>query len=250
MITFTRGGHLALALTLAFGAAQAQDPPVGVATDSRLGTLLVDAAGMTLYVFSNDAPGVSRCEDACAAAWPPLLVDAAPDAATLGIPGAFGVTHRTDGGTQLTYNDWPLYRWASDAVPGDTTGHRVGDIWWVANVNPAVRVSEHPQHGPLLVGPDGMTLYLFTNDRPGVSTCYEQCAASWPPLVVGFDPSGILPLAADGVVGELGWTDRDDGRRQLTYDGMPLYGWVGDRAAGDTSGHGVNDVWFVVPPTP
>jgi predicted lipoprotein with Yx(FWY)xxD motif len=250
MFTSTRIRYLAVTVALTLGAAQSQAAPVGVALDPVLGSILVDADGMTVYVFSNDEPGVSRCEGGCAEAWPPLLVDTAADASALGIPGQFGTTIRGDGSTQLTYNGWPLYGWASDAAPGDTSGHLVGGIWWVANLNPVVRISEHPEHGPILVGPDGMTLYLFTNDEPGVSNCYDQCAANWPPLRGGFDEAGLLPQGGNDVGGEIGWIERDDGGRQLTYDGRPLYGWMADRAPGDATGHGVNGVWFVVPPTP
>ena len=52
----------------------------------------------------------------------------------------------------------------------------------------------------------------------------------------------------DGIVGELGVTKRDDGTFQVAYDGMPLYFWVNDEAPGDTTGHEVNDVWFIVAP--
>src|SRR5690606_767506 len=100
---------------------------------------------------------------------------------------------------------------------------------------------------PYLIGPNGMTLYLFTNDEPGVSNCSGGCAENWPPLVV---PEGLEPTAVEGAPGELGVIEREDGLgRQVTYDGMPLYYWASDVLPGDTTGEGVNDVWFVVPPS-
>jgi predicted lipoprotein with Yx(FWY)xxD motif len=99
--------------------------------ESDLGTILVDGEGRTLYLFTNDSPGVSNCEGGCLAAWPPLLGE--PEAGT-GADGALlGTLVRDDGTTQVTYNDWPLYYWAQDAAPGETTGQGVNDVWWVVS---------------------------------------------------------------------------------------------------------------------
>jgi predicted lipoprotein with Yx(FWY)xxD motif len=241
-----------LATLLLVGAAwaQAADPVVQVRYDAQLGHVLTDAEGMTLYVFSNDEPGTSNCTGGCAEAWPPLTVegDSVP-VAPLAIPGEFGTTERDDGSLQVTYNGWPLYGWQNDGAPGDTTGQAVNDVWWVANLNPVVRVAEHPEHGPILVGPTGMTLYLLTNDEMGTSNCTGGCATNWPPLVGGFDvEAGMLPLTGDGASGELGLIERMDGGMQVTYDGTPLYYWIRDAAPGDATGQNVGDVWFVVEP--
>lgn len=99
--------------------------------------------------------------------------------------------------------------------------------------------------GEVLVDADGMTLYLFTPDSDGVSTCYDDCAAAWPPLTVEDEPA-----AGDGVdAGLLGTTEREDGSLQVTYNDWPLYLWQGDQEPGDVTGQNVNDVWFVVSPT-
>jgi predicted lipoprotein with Yx(FWY)xxD motif len=98
--------------------------------------------------------------------------------------------------------------------------------------------------GDILVDGDGMTLYLFTNDRDGQSVCEDDCAAAWPPLVVDGEP-----VAGEGVDASLlGTTERDDGDTQVTYAGWPLYTWAQDQEPGDVTGQGVNDVWFVVAP--
>ncbi len=95
--------------------------------------------------------------------------------------------------------------------------------------------------GSILVDADGMTLYLFETDTDGSSTCYDDCAATWPALIDG------APSAGDGVDGSLlGTTERDGGDVQVTYDGHPLYHFASDQAPGDTEGQGVGDVWFVV----
>lgn len=99
--------------------------------------------------------------------------------------------------------------------------------------------------GTALVGPDEMTLYIFTQDTDGTSTCAGECAANWPPLIV---PEGGSVEAGEGVTGELGTTERDDGGAQVTYEGMPLYYFAADEAPGDATGEGVGDVWFIATP--
>jgi predicted lipoprotein with Yx(FWY)xxD motif len=59
---------------------------------------------------------------------------------------------------------------------------------------------------------------------------------------------GEIPVPGAGVTGEFNVTTRDDGAFQVTYNGQPLYFWGKDENPGDTTGHGVNDVWFVVEP--
>ena len=99
-----------------------------------LGDALVDAEGLTLYGFTNDADGVPTCEGDCAGAWPPLLVDGEELPAGLD-PAVFSVVPRSDGSQQLKAGAWPLYRFAGDAGPGDTNGQGSGGVWFV--VDPA-----------------------------------------------------------------------------------------------------------------
>jgi predicted lipoprotein with Yx(FWY)xxD motif len=104
-----------------------------LAEDEDWGTYLTDSAGMALYTFANDEPGVSNCYDRCATAWPPLLVEEGePLSAEAGIPGELGTTNREDGTVQVTYDGWPLYYWVNDEAPGDTTGHNVRNVWALA----------------------------------------------------------------------------------------------------------------------
>ncbi|HEY8168311.1 MAG TPA: hypothetical protein VIF84_06315 [Candidatus Limnocylindrales bacterium] len=100
--------------------------------------------------------------------------------------------------------------------------------------------------GPILVGEGGKTLYLFTKDTGGTSVCSGDCAASWPPFVIA---AGASVVGGEGVPGVLATITREDGALQVTYDGKPLYYFAADAKAGDVTGQGVNDVWFVVPPT-
>ncbi len=90
--------------------------------------------------------------------------------------------------------------------------------------------------GPVLTGPNGLTLYTHKGDTATSSTCTTGCAAAWPPLTVA---AGGKATAAPGVHGTLGTLKRADGTVQVTYNGLPLYGWQSDSKPGDTTGEGV-----------
>jgi predicted lipoprotein with Yx(FWY)xxD motif len=103
---------------------------VSVKQDPTLGAILVDPKGMTIYWFMKDTAGTSTCYGGCAAAWPPLLATGALSLPA-GTPGVLGTSPRTDGTSQVTYNGQPVYYYAKDTKPGDTTGQNVGKVWFV-----------------------------------------------------------------------------------------------------------------------
>jgi predicted lipoprotein with Yx(FWY)xxD motif len=107
-------------------------------------------------------------------------------------------------------------------------------------------VTKDANLGDILVDGKGMTLYLFTKDQANVTNCYDQCAVSWPPLLVA---AGKEAAAGQGVTGKLSVIDRKDGTRQVVYNGWPLYYFIKDTKAGDTTGQNVGKVWFIVHPT-
>ena len=218
---------------------------VALTEDADLGPFLTDSGGLTLYLFTRDEPGVSNCYDQCAEAWPPLLTESgmAP-VAEEGVSGELSVIERNDGSQQVAYNGMPLYYYRDDAKPGDTVGQGRGEVWFVVNPAPMVAVTENADLGPFLTDSEGLTLYLFTKDEPGVSNCYDQCAEAWPPLLFG--AAGLTPAA--GLSGTLGVTTRTDETQQVTYNGMPLYYYRDDAKPGDTVGQGRGEVWFVVNP--
>ena len=92
-----------------------------------------------------------------------------------------------------------------------------------------------PGFGTILTGPNGMTLYTHAGDSATSSTCTGSCATAWPPL-----PTTGRPSAGAGVTGQLGTLTRADGTTQVTYDGLPLYYWEGDRKPGDETGNGID----------
>lgn len=100
-------------------------------------TILVDTRGMTLYRWTTDSGaniGKINCVGGCAAVWPPFVLPAgtANPVPGAGVTGALTTLVNPEGkGTQVLYKGWPLYFYAKDQAPGDTTGQGVGGKWFV-----------------------------------------------------------------------------------------------------------------------
>ncbi len=102
--------------------------------------------------------------------------------------------------------------------------------------------------GQILVDGKGMTVYLFVVDTSTTSNCYTSCATIWPPVLT----TGAAQAGAGANASLLGTTTRTDGKIEVTYAGHPLYYFVQDKAAGDTTGQGINGfggLWWVVSPS-
>lgn len=97
--------------------------------------------------------------------------------------------------------------------------------------------------GNYLTDEKGMTLYLFKNDVAGKSTCAGPCVEKWP--LFAAEPV-TLPEGANPA--DFGTIIREDGNKQTTYKGLPLYYYFRDEKPGDTLGQGLNNVWYVVAP--
>jgi predicted lipoprotein with Yx(FWY)xxD motif len=107
---------------------------VNAANNPILGNILVDSAGMTLYLYTKDTSGMSNCSGQCAVNWPPLLVPAgAKVQAGSGVTAALGTIQRPDGTTQVAVGGMPLYYFIKDKASGDVTGQGVGGIWFVVS---------------------------------------------------------------------------------------------------------------------
>jgi predicted lipoprotein with Yx(FWY)xxD motif len=121
-----------------------------LAANSRLGRILVDSTGRTLYLFKADVGAKSACSGACATAWPPLLTGGKPAVRSGAMAALVGTTKRSDGAQQVTYNGHPLYLFIKDQKPGDVIGQGVtafGAAWFA--VSPAgTQISSKPSgHG-------------------------------------------------------------------------------------------------------
>ncbi|HEX5015874.1 MAG TPA: hypothetical protein VFV72_17140 [Candidatus Limnocylindrales bacterium] len=99
--------------------------------------------------------------------------------------------------------------------------------------------------GQTLTGENGLTLYIFKADTKdsGKSVCNGECATNWPPYTLEADEQ---LKTEDGATGAITMITRDDGTMQVAYNGMPLYYFKGDAAAGDDNGQGLADGKWVI----
>ena len=117
-------------------------------------------------------------------------------------------------------------------------------------VQPTSLDSISSRYGQVLADGQSRVLYLFTADKAGDSTCYDACATAWPPYLT---VSGAAFDAMHGASASLtGSTTRKDGTAQVTYNGHPLYYFVGDKKPGEITCQAVTEyggAWYVVDPS-
>jgi predicted lipoprotein with Yx(FWY)xxD motif len=132
------GASLALLALTACGSDSSGDVPaegsdIG-ASDTSLGTIVVDGKGMAAYVYDQDTPGSgkSACSGACAEEWP--AITASSDKPKVdGVTGEVGTIAGADGAKQVTLEGMPLYTYEGDSDVGDVKGQGMDDVWWVVS---------------------------------------------------------------------------------------------------------------------
>ncbi|WP_307624302.1 SCO0930 family lipoprotein [Streptomyces sp. V3I7] len=229
---------------------------LSAATNPKLGRVLTDDSGLTLYRFDKDTaePPKSACDGGCAQTWPPVPANDATAGA--GIDKALlGEVTRSDGSKQLTVDGWPAYRYAKDLNAGDANGQGVGGKWFAfapdgkkidKGALPGLSTRKDPRLGEIVVDKNGMTVYRFMKDKAwpkSVSNCTGACLEKWP---------AVAPVKSDDTKGVekkglMGFT-RPDGTKQMTVDCWPIYTFSGDQAPGDANGQGVGGTWYAVAP--
>jgi predicted lipoprotein with Yx(FWY)xxD motif len=108
---------------------------IDTADNGDLGTILVDDQGYTLYAFKQDTGTTSTCTGGCASTWPAVTTDGDPIAGDGTDASLLATSAFPDGGTQVTYDGHPLYRYTGDSAPGDTNGQGVGDVWFAVTAD-------------------------------------------------------------------------------------------------------------------
>ncbi|MDA0988012.1 MAG: DNRLRE domain-containing protein [Chloroflexi bacterium] len=106
---------------------------INASDDPELGTILTDASGRSLYLFTKDESQKTTCSGGCADKWPPLLTVDDPSAGEGVDVNLLDTISRGDSAKQVTYNGWPLYYFADDERPGDTNGQDVGGVWFAVS---------------------------------------------------------------------------------------------------------------------
>jgi predicted lipoprotein with Yx(FWY)xxD motif len=111
---------------------------VSLGNAQKLGMILVDSNGMTLYDFHKDKGTTSSCYGPCAEGWPPMLTEGEPTVGNGAMASKLGTTERKDGTTQVTYAGHPLYTFVEDKKPGEANGNDVsafGGQWYALKGN-------------------------------------------------------------------------------------------------------------------
>ena len=153
-------------------------------------------------------------------------------AAAVLVGGGFGVDAATANGGGPSGSAY-----GASSMPGPATPSAVGLT--TAALKP----------GTALVDSTGRTLYLFEADSPRMSNCSGACAQVWPPLLAHGGQAMGSATIQQGLIDSVA---RPDGTRQVTYDGHPLYYYVGDKEPGHAAGQGLNQfgaAWYVVAPS-
>lgn len=133
-------------------------------------------------------------------------------------------------------------------LPGCGAGRSATQTVGPVTQNASVRlnVSTVGSLGQVVTDGSGRTLYRFDSDtaKPPVSNCNGACAAKWPPVIATTDAVSLLGVDQSLV----GLVTRQDGTKQVTLAGWPLYQFAQDAAAGDAKGQGVGGTWFAATP--
>jgi len=130
---------------------------------TKLGKVLVNAKGRTLYLFAKDRNGKSSCTGACAKNWLPLIVRTKPTAGAGIKRSLLGTTMRSDGRKQVTYNRHPLYTLVFDKQAGQTKGEGVNEFgarWWAVSAKGSA--VKNPSGGTTTTGTTTTTPYPTT----------------------------------------------------------------------------------------
>lgn len=245
---------------------------LAVNNDKKLGKVLTDSAGFTLYRFDKDTaePPKTNCDGDCAVAWPPVPADGAQAAAGID-KSLLGEVTRSDGTKQLTVDGWAVYRYAKDTKAGDAKGQGVGGTWYAlapdgkkagvksggngggnngggnggGAVQAGLSTRNDSELGEVVVDKNGMTVYGFVKDVrwPMKAACTGACLEKWP-IVDPVEKNDTKGIKLKGYV----TFDRPDGAVQQSIDCRLLYTFAGDKKPGDTNGQGVGGTWYAVSP--
>ncbi|MGO9876380.1 MAG: fibronectin type III domain-containing protein [Acidimicrobiia bacterium] len=129
---------------------------------------------------------------------------------------------------------------ASIDASTNASGSNIGVL---LSATPVVQVATNATYGKILITNAGRALYTLDTDHNGLSTCTPSCLSVWPALTV---PAGTTPTGGAGVTGTVGAALQSNGTDQVTYNGAPVYTFIGDTAAREVTGQGVNGFFVVV----
>jgi predicted lipoprotein with Yx(FWY)xxD motif len=228
--------------------------------DDQGGQYLADSRGRALYLFANDTPGRldSACTGDCLQKWPAFDVNDVSVEDGL-LETDFERFQREDGRWQTAFKGRPLYYFAMDGASGEMSGDGLGNRWFVARdylaflaASAAVTPEGASEPTPFLTNRAGRTAYIFLKDQAGFdgddpdSACDATCISAWP-VWAAPNPLGEVVVPSSMRAADFGWFERDEGGRQLSYRGFPLYYFAQDELPGSVTGHR-NGAWRAIDP--
>ncbi|MFD7916250.1 SCO0930 family lipoprotein [Streptomyces sp. NPDC059752] len=260
---------------------------LAITSNDKVGPVLTDSAGMTLYRFDKDTakPPKSNCDGDCEKTWPVVAAGDATAAAGMD-PALLGEVVRTDGSKQLTVGGWPAYRYSKDTKAGDVNGQGVGGVWFGLAADGKKAAKATPAEGaPAESAPPAKSAPPAEAAPPAAGGAAEAdgklSVAKDPKLgdhivdgkgmtVYRFKPDTQWPMtskcvgdcltkwpvvapvekAKDKGIVEKNYTvlNRPDGQKQQSVDCWPVYTFSGDKKPGDVNGQGVGGTWYAVSP--
>ena len=119
-------------------------------------------------------------------------------------------------------------------------------VWGISTamgMHHAIKIQEKEGIGKYLTDTEGKALYWFKKDSSGNSACAGPCLEKWP---LYYRETIAAPKEIEAA--DFGTITREEGKKQTTFRGYPLYYWINDKQPGDTTGQSVNNVWFVINP--
>ena len=214
---------------------------------------ITNSSSRTIYTFANDTYNTNNYTNSDFSNnenWPivELTADILPSILESDDFDSIDVFGRN----QLTYKGWPLYYFGGDTERGDVNG--VSAVWPTINVDTeeapetiieelSVQISNNETFGDILTDGEGYSLYFFAKDTKSTSLCNGGCLANWPAF---YKEELVLGEGLDATY--FGVITREDGSKQNTYKGWPLYYYANDTAAGEVNGDGLGGNWFIGKP--
>jgi predicted lipoprotein with Yx(FWY)xxD motif len=237
---------------------------INLTNNAKLGNILTDSTGKTLYFFTPDPDGTSKCVGPCEVAWP-VFYKANPSLGSGLDAKDFGViTRPEDNKKQTTYKGWPLYYFYKDAAPGETNGEKLENAWFVAKPDYTLMIGHTQLVGengikdkadyqpgefnltPYFTDDRGVALYTFTKDTDKTNTYTSETDqtknAVWPIF------AGTAKIVVPSVLNAADFAFITVfGNQQLTYKGKPIYKFGREGGRGTTKGVSVPSpgVWPV-----